>query len=292
MSTDVVVHRQTVVVEGESIKPQTWDDAKELGKWARAGEYRMGLLVARNVFKGRPQAKANSALADKGKVSTSTFAKVAGVSQDTVARFLAAWDLAATEGHVPASITLSPGDELELDAEALPKWSEWTTAISAPKPKPAVESKPDTEPQEPASTKIADSWRYRDPTEDERQEVDAGQVVDLNDETGNAIVDLPSGNRVKFSVNDLPEDLIINWREKQDEAAAAQPAKEEAKPEPKIADINKLEALAQWIDKLDLESMTKTKRNLLYSALNGVAAAADRKVSEINKMDNIDKHQH
>lgn len=98
------------------------EDALDFGRHSRGGAYQLGLLVARSSYKGRPTDAANAAEVDKGKMSSSEFATLAGVSQATVIRYLAAWNRAAELELVPASTELSPDSEVSLDSEKLPAW--------------------------------------------------------------------------------------------------------------------------------------------------------------------------
>jgi hypothetical protein len=102
-------------------------DATEFGNHARAGGWRMGLLVARNVEKGSGEGRYGANRNDRygNKISAQAFAKIADTSAPRVLRYLDAWESAAEAGHVPAAETLSPGDEVELDAETLPAWDEF-----------------------------------------------------------------------------------------------------------------------------------------------------------------------
>jgi hypothetical protein len=100
-------------------------DAIEFGQHVKAGEWRLGLLVARNVLQDKGRGNRNDAAAsNQGKVSGREFAKTAGVSQDTVRRYFNAWQEAAKAEIVPDASELEPEEELEgLDVESLPSWS-------------------------------------------------------------------------------------------------------------------------------------------------------------------------
>lgn len=104
-------------------------DAREFGHHVKQGGWRLGLLVARSVQPGsgtgRP--KKTSATAELSKVSAEAFASRANTSGDRVLRFYGAWEAAADAGHVPHAADLEPGQEIDLDAESLPPWTEFYT---------------------------------------------------------------------------------------------------------------------------------------------------------------------
>jgi hypothetical protein len=122
-------------------------DATEFGHHIRQGGWRLGLLVARCVFAGKPSARINAHQVEIGKVSTSVFARQAGIDQKTVQRYLNAWDLAAESGLVKRAADLAPGDEPEISVEELPAWSLFSSPqeeeepAEEQEPKPKVESK-------------------------------------------------------------------------------------------------------------------------------------------------------
>lgn len=114
-------------------------DAAEFGVHVKAGGWRLGLLVARNVKTGNGQgqrADLVTAVTKSEKVSAQAFGRQSGTSAPRVLRYLEAWDAAAAAGVVPPSVTLVPGQEVDLDADALPDWgkyyppgdSNWTKA--------------------------------------------------------------------------------------------------------------------------------------------------------------------
>jgi hypothetical protein len=107
-------------------------DAAEFGAHVRSGGWRLGLLVARNVYRGRPSAKINSISVELGKVSTAQFARKAGISDETIRRYLTAWELAATQDLVPATADLRPGQDPVLRVEDLPEWSSFTVQEKEP----------------------------------------------------------------------------------------------------------------------------------------------------------------
>jgi hypothetical protein len=104
----------------------TQADAQEFGLHIKQGGWRLGLLVARNVEKGTGtssganQHRSVAVATDLGKVSGRTFAEAAGTSADRVLRYLTAWEKAADAGYVPHAASLTPGTELDLDAEKMP----------------------------------------------------------------------------------------------------------------------------------------------------------------------------
>lgn len=102
-------------------------DAVEFGLHLRQGSWRLGLLVARNVEKGKGNGrppKEISAATEVSKVSAEAFAKKSDTSGDRVLRYLKAWDTAALDGWVPESALLAPGEEPDgLDIASLPDWS-------------------------------------------------------------------------------------------------------------------------------------------------------------------------
>lgn len=117
---------------------QTLLDAQEYGLHVRGGDWRLGLLVARNVEKGdgrenlkRGKTPANPRLTDPGvgKVSIAAFAKLAKVSQERISNHLEMWEKAAKAGHVPHAVLLGPGDEVKLpDPEKHPT-SDYYTSV-------------------------------------------------------------------------------------------------------------------------------------------------------------------
>jgi hypothetical protein len=76
---------------------QVQQDAREFGLHVRQGGWRLGLLVARNVEKGKGEGGGGtdgSHRRDRDsdeKVSARKFASVAGTSHDRVLRYLDAW---------------------------------------------------------------------------------------------------------------------------------------------------------------------------------------------------------
>lgn len=121
-------------------------DAQEFGIHVRQDKWRLGFLVARNVKPSRGGAGEHKSNRPKSagysdKVSMNDFAKVAGVARATVQVYFRTWERAAREGVVPPAEDLSPGKDIELDAEALPDWKEFYVHEAAPKPK--IDEEPD-----------------------------------------------------------------------------------------------------------------------------------------------------
>lgn len=107
------------------------NDAREFGLHVKQGGWRLGLLVARNVEKGKGQGSRTdlpTTVEKLAKVSCVEFAQIAGCSDKKVARHLDAWNRAAADGLVPPADTLSPGEEVELDARQARLASKGTTS--------------------------------------------------------------------------------------------------------------------------------------------------------------------
>jgi hypothetical protein len=97
------------------LNPNIEIDAKEFGEHVRNGGWRLGLLVARSVVKGVQGQRSDLINFDQVKISARSFALQAGnISYNTVKKYLDAWDMAAADGHVPASSTLSPGQAVDF----------------------------------------------------------------------------------------------------------------------------------------------------------------------------------
>lgn len=119
-------------------------DASEFGNHVRQGGWRLGLLVARNVEKGkgnggdrRSDQFPNRETETGGKVNALTFAEMSGVGKNRVLRYLAAWNLAAEQGIVPMSWSLTPGEDIDIDVDSLPAWSQFYEAKNTTTQPPA-----------------------------------------------------------------------------------------------------------------------------------------------------------
>jgi len=113
------------------MEPSIELDAREFGVHVRQGEWRLGLLVARNVEPGEGQGRKlrSNLVSIETKISAGEFARRAGTSASRVLRYLEAWDRAAEAGHVPSSSELTPGDEVDLNVEKLPPWHMYYTSV-------------------------------------------------------------------------------------------------------------------------------------------------------------------
>jgi len=127
-------------------------DLRELGLWVKSGNWRAGLLVARNVEKDRGNpARQNSDTSDN-KVSAREAARIAGISVMKILRLLEAWDDAAADGvrGIRPSSELYPGKEVKLDVDKLPPWENYykpviekrgqKRASTSPRPMPSSSS--------------------------------------------------------------------------------------------------------------------------------------------------------
>lgn len=94
-------------------------DAAEFGVHIKAGGWRLGLLVARNVQPGTGEGRPprNRETLTVVKVSAAEFARLAGTSVPRTLRYFDAWERAADVGLVPHAATLAPGDDVEWDEE-------------------------------------------------------------------------------------------------------------------------------------------------------------------------------
>jgi hypothetical protein len=91
------------------------EDTRFVGAFIRGGDWEVGLRVARNVMVDAGHGGKLSEL----RVSLADFAKDAGVSQNTVAKYLAAWEWAAKDGYVAASADLAVDDEYDWESSGL-----------------------------------------------------------------------------------------------------------------------------------------------------------------------------
>lgn len=106
-------------------------DAKEFGLHVKQGGWRLGLLVARNVEKGAGEGGDPHRNDRYGaKVSAQQFGRDSSTSAPRILRYLAAWEKAAAAGHVPHAADLTPGEDVDLDVEALPSWNEFYTGAA------------------------------------------------------------------------------------------------------------------------------------------------------------------
>lgn len=119
-------------------------DASEFGNHVRQGGWRLGLLVARNVEKGIGASAGSNQYAVRSvptgtdqKVSAREFAELSGVGKNRVLRYLEAWNLAAEQGIVPKSWSLTPGEDIDLDVDQLPAWSQFYEAKNTSPQPPA-----------------------------------------------------------------------------------------------------------------------------------------------------------
>ena len=88
------------------------EDAKFVGAFVRGGSWEVGLRIARNVTPGEGQG--TSVRSDRGRVSMVDFATEAGISKNTVAKYLAAWEWAADRELVDPSSDLRRDDEYDF----------------------------------------------------------------------------------------------------------------------------------------------------------------------------------
>jgi hypothetical protein len=111
--------------------PRIEADALEYGLHVRGGDWRLGLLVARSVEKGKAgRPPKNSRIREISKVSIVAFARKAGVGEERIRNHMAMWSKAAEAGLVPAADTLDPGDgdKIELPGPEIAK--EYYTSVS------------------------------------------------------------------------------------------------------------------------------------------------------------------
>lgn len=103
------------------------EDAEEFGIHTKAGGWRLGLLVARNVERGKGEGgsgKAHRGNRPGEKVSARKFAGEAGLSDHKIVlRYLDSWDYYAEQPDyqdiIKPSGEIRPDDEIELDEEEL-----------------------------------------------------------------------------------------------------------------------------------------------------------------------------
>lgn len=179
-----------------SVKSQIATDAAEFGRIVKQGGWRLGLLVARNVqvVEGKGT-RTDLQLVGSSKVSPGQFAKLSGVSDETVRLYWHAWNFAAKAGKVISSEELSPGDEdgsvefEELDEDDRVAWDEFykmarnRNKVDKPPEKPSPTPKPKSKPKETPQLSDDDAFemdkgRARDRLLDVKESIDS-KVSDL-----------------------------------------------------------------------------------------------------------------
>ena len=93
------------------------EDARFVGAFVRGGDWEVGLRIARNVE--IPGSESISA----DRVTGSEFAREAGISYRTVARYLAAWEWAAKEKVVDHSAKIKPQHVYDFSALTTDDWA-------------------------------------------------------------------------------------------------------------------------------------------------------------------------
>lgn len=116
--------------------------AAEFGRIHRAGGWLLGAMVAHCTFNGKASDRANVSEIEAGKVTTTIFAEMAGVSQATVNRYRRTWDAASEAGLVPAPSTLTPEalTESAYTEDDLGEWSSWFNQANKVTPEQAQEA--------------------------------------------------------------------------------------------------------------------------------------------------------
>jgi hypothetical protein len=142
------------------------ETAEEFGRFARSGGWLLGAMVAHCTFTGKASDRANIPEIEAGKVTTTIFAELAGVSQATVNRYRRTWDQASEAGVVPAASTLTPerlADSSYTEAD-LGEWSSWFNQANKVTPEQAIQdaapaaSEPESDQNgEPAAETVADA---------------------------------------------------------------------------------------------------------------------------------------
>jgi hypothetical protein len=143
------------------------ETAEEFGRFARSGGWLLGAMVAHCTFTGKASDRSNIPEIEAGKVTTTIFAELAGVSQATVNRYRRTWDQASEAGLVPAASTLTPerlADSSYTEAD-LGEWSSWFNQANKVTPEQAVQdaaapaaSEPESAQNgEPAAETVADA---------------------------------------------------------------------------------------------------------------------------------------
>lgn len=103
-------------------------DAQEFGIHLRAGGWRLGLLVARNVRPGAGQGRRSTSAGTPQKLSIIDFGKQAGVGRERVAAYFDAWEKAAEAEIVPHAADLKLGVEIVLPDDQAQPWNDFYTA--------------------------------------------------------------------------------------------------------------------------------------------------------------------
>ncbi|MCV7100729.1 hypothetical protein [Mycobacterium palustre] len=111
------------------------EDARDFGQHFKQGGWRLGLLVARNVYvSGTERGRSDLQASRVGKVTANQFAETAGVSARSVQLYYRAWELAADKDECLHATELSPGSEdgninFDEDDDAMrAKWSAYYKA--------------------------------------------------------------------------------------------------------------------------------------------------------------------
>ncbi|MDT5043572.1 MAG: hypothetical protein QOE51_4557 [Actinoplanes sp.] len=100
--------------------------AYKFGKWSK-DPWQAGLLVARSCVVGKDTDKQNlMQIQTKGKITSTKFAEVAGVSHDSVTRYQKRWQAAFDRGWVKNTLQLVPGETFAVDPNihTLEAWTE------------------------------------------------------------------------------------------------------------------------------------------------------------------------
>lgn len=119
----IVDEAAQIANELSNMGPNIEIDLKELSEHVRNGGWRLGLLVARSVEIGaghggdRRTNQASFLTLDEYKISLGAASSKTGISRNTVKKYLESWDMAATDGIVPPSSELTPGQHFEFDQE-------------------------------------------------------------------------------------------------------------------------------------------------------------------------------
>jgi hypothetical protein len=99
------------------VTQHSWkEDARFVGAFVRGGDWEVGLRVARNVEVGAGE---GGKPVSSDRISMVDFANEAGISKNTVAKYLAAWEWAADAGKVDPSVELTADDEYGWETAGL-----------------------------------------------------------------------------------------------------------------------------------------------------------------------------